>query len=186
MLMADTMAIFLVILGLMLALPGLWLLSRALWPDMVAVATSRCGRSLWPAFLLGLMFSIATAVVIAVLFNTLGPIGKLSGAGVACLYLIYANAGVAAFVTSIGQRLSSPVDDARPWRATVRGGIVLELTYLIPLVGWFVILPITTIVGSGLTTIALLSRAGDRLFARKTITRPDVPPSSAATAGAMQ
>src|SRR6266542_674561 len=43
MLMADTMAIFFVILGLLLALPGLWVLCRGLWPRAVAKAAELCG-----------------------------------------------------------------------------------------------------------------------------------------------
>ena len=41
MLMADTMSIFFVILGMMLAFSGLWLLCRGLWPEAVAAAADR-------------------------------------------------------------------------------------------------------------------------------------------------
>jgi hypothetical protein len=97
-------------------------------------------------------------IVAAVLLNVLGAPGRIAGIGVICLYVLQANTGVAGFVTSIGRRLASPVDADRPWRATLRGGIVLELAWLLPILGWFVLLPAATIVGCGAANLALLSK----------------------------
>ena len=57
----------------------------------------------------------------------------------------------------IGERLASPADAARPWKATLRGGIVLELSYLLPVLGWFVILPLSIIIGCGAATLSLIN-----------------------------
>jgi hypothetical protein len=165
MLMADTMSIFFVILGMMLAFPGLWLLCRGLWPEAVAVAADRCRKSLWSSFLVGLPFTIAMIVATRILFSVLGPAGKMAGVGVVCLYMLQAHTGVAGLATSIGRRLSSPLDEQRPWRSTLRGGVVLELTYLLPLLGWFVILPASIIIGSGAANLGLLSKLKFALFA---------------------
>jgi hypothetical protein len=86
-----------------------------------------------------------------------------------CLYVLHASAGVSGFATCIGRRLRSPADDARPWRATLRGGIVLELSYLLPVAGWFVILPISTIIGSGASALSLLNLLNARLFRRRNV-----------------
>jgi hypothetical protein len=163
MLMADTMAIFLVILGLMLALPGLWLLCRALWPDTVAIASERYGRGLWAPFLVGLPITAMTIAVVAIFLNLFGALGKMTGVVLLSLFLFYSHAGTAGLATLIGQSLPSPVDDTRPWRATLRGGLILELTYLLPLLGWFVILPVSTVMGCGGATLAILSRIKNRL-----------------------
>ena len=166
MLMADTMAIFLVTLGVMLAFPGLWLLCRGLWPDIVAGAAGRCRKGLWSSFLVGLPVTLMMAGAVAILFNVLGPLGKIAGAGLLCLYMVFAHAGVAGLATAVGQRLSSPADEARPWRATLRGGVVLELAYLLPILGWFVILPASIIIGCGGATLALMSQLKGRLTTR--------------------
>ena len=158
MLMADTVAIFFVILGLMLALPGLWLLCRGLWPRAVAGAAARCNAGLIKTFLVGLPITTVMIFLTAVLNNALGTFGKVAAIGVVCLYVVYAHTGVAGLATCLGERLASPVDAIRPWRATLRGGIVLELTYLLPILGWFVILPLSTIIGAGAVTLALLRR----------------------------
>ena len=60
------------------------------------------------------------------------------------LHHYYSGIGTSGFVTHIGRRLESPADAGRPWRATVRGGVALELACLIPVLGWFGILPIFT------------------------------------------
>jgi hypothetical protein len=168
MLMADTMSIFFVILGMLLAFSGLWLLSRGLWPEAAAAAAERCSRSLWPSFLTGLPTTFATIVLTKVLFSLPSPAAKIVGFGVVCIYMLQAHTGVSGLATTIGKRLSSPVDQLSPWRTTLRGGIVLELTYLLPILGWFVVLPASIIIGSGAINLSWISR----LRISKTTTQP--------------
>ncbi|MGH9880312.1 MAG: hypothetical protein ACRD6N_02660, partial [Pyrinomonadaceae bacterium] len=42
---------------------------------------------------------------------------------------------------------------------------VLELTYLLPFLGWFVILPASIVIGSGAATLSLLSKLNLAMFA---------------------
>ena len=165
MLMADTMSIFFVILGMMLAFPGLWLLCRGLWPEAVAGAADRCRKSLWSSFLVGLPITILVIAVTRILFGVFGPVGKIAGVGVVSLYMLQAHTGVSGLATSIGRRLFSPLDEQRPWRSTLRGGVVLELTYLLPILGWFIILPASIIIGSGAANLGLFSKLKLALFA---------------------
>ena len=179
MLMADTMSIFFVILGMMLALPGLWLLCRGLWPESVAAAAERCRGGLWSSFLAGLPITLAMVVVTIFLFNVLGPIGKIAGLGVVCLYMLQAHTGVSGLATAIGRRLGMPDDELRAWRSTLRGGVVLELAYLFPLLGWFVILPTSIVIGSGAANLGLLSKLKRGLLP----TKPILTESKGATTG---
>ena len=164
MLMADTMSIFFVILGMMLAFSGLWLLCRGLWPEAVAAAADRCSKRLWSSFLVGLPITILMVLLTTILFNLLGPVGKIAGVGVVCLYMLQAHTGVSGLATSIGRRLSGPLDEQNAWRSTLRGGVVLELAYLLPVVGWFAILPASIIIGSGAANLGLLSNVKRALF----------------------
>ena len=179
MLMADTMSIFFVILGMMLALPGLWLLCRGLWPEAVANAADRCRKRLWSSFLMGLPITIVMVAVTAILFNVLGPAGKIAGLGVICLYMLQAHTGVSGLATAIGRRLATPHDEQDSWRSTLRGGVVLELAYLLPFLGWFVILPASIIIGSGAANLGLLSKLRLALFANN----PGLTDSNPAAAG---
>ncbi len=164
MLMADTMSIFFVVLGVMLAFPGLWLLCRGLWPETVARSADRCYKGLWSSFFAGLPITVVMFLMSAALFNVLGGAGRIAGIAVICIYLLQAHTGISGLATSIGRRLASPIDEQRPWRATLRGGLVLELAYLLPVLGWFVILPASIIVGSGAANLALLSKLKLALF----------------------
>lgn len=157
MLMADTMSIFFVILGMLLAFAGLWLMCRGLWPQAVEAAAERCAKRIWLYFLAGIPLTLVMIILTRVLF-LLGPGGKIAGLAVVCFYMLQAHIGVSGLVTAIGRRLPSALDQDSPWRATLRGGIALELTYLLPILGWFVILPASIIIGTGAINIALLSR----------------------------
>ena len=157
MLMADTMSIFFVILGMLLAFSGLWLLCRGLWPQAVEAAAARCAKRVWPYFLAGIPLTLVMLVLARTLF-VLGPVGKFAAVAVVCFYMIQAHTGVSGLATAIGRRLPSPLDEHSPWRATLRGGIALELTYLLPILGWFVVLPASMIIGTGAVNMALLSR----------------------------
>jgi len=157
MLMADTMAIFFVILGLLLAFPGLWLLCRGLWPETVASAAAVCRNGLIKSFFAGLPLTLVMIFAAAALGN-LGPPGKIGAAAVVCFYLMVANCGVAGLATTIGERLPSRIDAGQSWRATLRGGIILVLAYLLPILGWFVILPVSVTIGCGASLIALFRK----------------------------
>ncbi len=156
MLMADTMAIFFVILGLLFAFPGLWLLCRGLWPQTVANATEVCQRGLIKPLLLGLPITVVI-IFISVILGKLGPAGKIGAIALVCIFLMSAGTGVSGLVTCIGGRLASDSDAGRTWRATLRGGIVLELSYLLPILGWFIVLPVSFMIGCGANLIASLS-----------------------------
>ena len=157
MLMADTMSIFFVILGVLLAFSGLWLMCRGLWPNAVEAAAERCAKRIWPYFLAGIPLTLVMVVLTRVLF-ALGPAGKIAGIAVVCLYLLQANTGVSGLVTAIGKRLPSSLDAHSPWRTTLRGGIALELTYLLPILGWFLVLPASIIIGTGAINAAFVSK----------------------------
>lgn len=162
MLMADTMAIFFVILGLLVAFPGLWLLCCGLWPRVVTEAAAICGKGLIKPFVVGLPVTVVMIFAAAVLSN-FGSAGKIAAAATICLFLMIANCGVAGLVTVVGERLAAPsgkplgnMDSQQPWRATLRGGVALGLASLLPILGWFVILPASMMVGCGASLLSLL------------------------------
>jgi hypothetical protein len=159
MLMADIMAYFFVIIGLLLTIPGLWLLCRGLWPQAFAYTTDYSRKTLLKPFFIGLPLTFVVVLLTAgVLSKVPQPVGGISTILFLSLFFIYAHAGVAALATILGERLPSPKDKDYPWNATVRGGTVLELSFLLPVIGWFVILPVSLIIGVGLTTRALIAK----------------------------
>jgi hypothetical protein len=158
MLMADVMLWTLGIVGFLLAQQGLWLLCRALWPRRLAAATERCRTRPVVSFLVGLPVVAAVITCIVVAGNALGAVGQAVAFGGFILFWIYANLGTAAFATYLGERLTSPADLARPWAATIRGGVAMELAWLVPIVGWIGLLPASIVMGTGAVTLALFNR----------------------------
>ncbi|MEP6925288.1 MAG: hypothetical protein ABI954_12550 [Pyrinomonadaceae bacterium] len=157
MLMADTMAIFLVIVGLLISFSGLWLLCRGLWFKRVEAAAIWCGKSLWKPFLVGLPLSFIT-VLFTILFKQIpGPVGNVIAIGIVCSYLMYASVGASGLATSIGQKLSAKIDVDQPWRTTLRGGNILVLSFLLPILGWFIIFPFSLIIGCGAMTLSFFN-----------------------------
>lgn len=176
---ADVTSIFFAILGFLLSLQGLWLSCRALWPNKVIASATRCGRNPLKSLLAGVIVTLAMIVGSAVVAKAGAPGQVLAFAWVS-VYVVFSGVGVAGLATHMGQRLSSPADDRRPWAATVRGGVVLELAYLVPVVGWFVILPASMVLGAGAATLTLLWPRTVRVAAAPL---PTTMPTTAATAG---
>jgi hypothetical protein len=146
--LADTMAIFFVFVGLLLAFPSLWLLCRGLWTDKVVACADRAGKGLIKSFFAGVPLT-AGAIILAGAVGKLGSWGQVGAILTVSSFLLFANTGVSGLATYIGRRLPSPADAERPWKRTLRGGIVLELSYLLPLLGWFFILPASMVIGCG-------------------------------------
>jgi hypothetical protein len=158
MLFGDVIAIGLSIAGFLASLQGLWLVCLAMWPRRVARAAERCERNGIKSFLVGVALTGVVALVIAIVGKRLGTAGQLAAWTLGFLYLVYSGIGTAGLVTHLGKRLSSPADAERPWKATVRGGVALELAYLVPILGWFGLLPLSMIIGAGATTLSFLGR----------------------------
>ena len=175
MIMADTFAIALSIVGFLLSLQGLWLVSRAVWPERVRLSAGRCERNAIRSFFVGAVVTTLMVVLATITGKAMGAVGQVIAWAIVSLYTVYANVGVAGLATHVGRRLPSPADERTPWRATVRGGVALELMFLIPIVGWIVLFPMAVIIGSGAATLTLLGRR-----ARPALAEPPALPSTPA------
>lgn len=152
---------FLIAVGVLISMPALWLLMRARWPQRVEKLRQVSDRSVLLSFFIGL--PVLPAVV-----GTLFLIGKLGKKGdiiqvIAAVLLITTVAisalgGLAGLATLIGERLSSS-KSSEPWKATLRGGIILVCIFSMPYVGWFALLPMGIIIGAGLFVRSLFNKS---------------------------
>ncbi len=163
MLMADTMAIFFVVTGLMLAFLGFWLFCFGVWQETVRRSVERCRKSFVKPFLVGLPITATIILAAVASSNLFGPIGNILAVCAISLLVFYAQTGVAGLATYLGQRLARAPESEEPWKINLRGGIVLVLSYLLPIIGWFFVLPVTFIIGCGLTTLSLRKTASKSL-----------------------
>lgn len=151
----------LLVLGLLaahgVALPGLSVTWSLLCPRIVARSRERLARGPGRSFLVGLGATAAAALLVPVGFG----LGPLPGFFVLGLVLALASVGGAGLAALLGERLRAEGVAATPTGALLRGAVALELAVAVPLVGWFVILPLGTVAMLGAATLALV-RPGRR------------------------
>ncbi|MCP5559617.1 MAG: hypothetical protein H7A55_17870 [Verrucomicrobiaceae bacterium] len=155
MLFSTVLTWLLVAVGFVVALPALWLLSRALWPASATRGRDAAAGGLLKLFLLGLVPVIGASILVTILGKVLhnGFLSALIGG----LLLTWGFIGAGGIATLVGERLW-PQLHVEPWRQTQRGGLVLVCCALLPLIGWVVLLPMLAILGWGVNARAFLSR----------------------------
>jgi hypothetical protein len=143
-----------VILMLGIALPGLLLAWRLLLPTTVVRARQRLdltpGRCLALGSITGLPILVVIAGLLALpgVFQLLGWIGLL-------FFFTLASLGAAGLVSLMSSRLPGGAVPDSPG-ALVRSAVALELAILFPFIGWFVLLPLLTLLTWGSALFALL------------------------------
>ena len=159
---ADVLRILLLILGVMLVFQAYWLFGTALFPRLVAQARDRYKTPIRTT-LIGLAVIVPTFLVgFIVLGQNPNPIAKGIGFVIGSVPLILGLIGSAGLCQLIGLGLPAPGDQSQNWRRVWRGGWVLNFCYLLPLAGWFVILPWGIISGCGAFVTSLSGRGNDR------------------------
>jgi len=155
MIMADVLKVLLIILGILTIHVSYWLLAEALFPALVEQAGKQYGKPVMVT-LMGLGVAFVPVVLGLVLSKGPNPLANVTGLTLVAVPILLGLVGSAGFTLRIGAGLPSPVDETQPWRRVLRGGIVLACTFLLPIVGWFV-LPIWVLV-SGLGALILCLR----------------------------
>ena len=144
-------------LGLALAMTGCWLLVRALAPRFALGARERWRSRPVLTVLLGAVVGGFLTIAAAALASSGLPAGGLLGAILLLATLSLGIAGSAGLAGLVGEGLASPSDAGRAWFQTLKGGLALELSFLLPVLGWLVLLPVALYggVGASLGAIAL-------------------------------
>lgn len=163
MIMADVLTWFLIIVGSLMVFIAHWLGAFALFPNLVEGCSERYGKRPVAATLLGLVVLVPTLIAAAIVAKKLAhpAIGALVVAflSVPTLLALLGSAGLA---LRIGTGLRSARDPGEPWRRALRGGIVLSLVFVLPVLGWFVMLPWVLASGFGAALMTLFADRGAR------------------------
>lgn len=161
-------------LGVILVVTAYYALSAALAPGLTERARQRFARRPWLPVIVGLVVSGPWVLTSIVLMQT-GIAGiAFLGAVLGCLWLLCGLIGGAAIAQHVGGRGSSSLSLAD----TVRGGLLLSLTWVLPLIGWLGMLPLTLAAGVGCLILGLFpAREGQRGM-------PEVDPQTMAIHGA--
>ena len=92
------------------------------------------------------------SIVIAIFAKRLGPIPGLLVSGSA---IAWGLTGLVGYASLIGERLWA---GAEAWRQTRNGGLVLICCALLPMVGWFLLLPLFVLIGMGVSVRCLFNK----------------------------
>lgn len=168
MLMSDVLMWVAIASGFVAGLPALWMLSRGLWPDAFEKGCAAARRGIVLSFFLGLMPVVAFGFIIALMAKRLGPVPGIIISGALIVWGLNGMAGIASL---IGERLWPA---GEPWKQTRNGGLVVICCALIPVVGWFIFLPLMAAVGMGVNVRCLFMRRPRRLIEQASVAL-DVP-----------
>jgi len=154
--------ITLIIVGFLLSLGALQLVTTATAPGLVGQASRNLERSsglrLVGLFTLGAVLMGLWIGAFAAFANG-GPGLKVMALPAVLLGALSFAPAFAASSLYIGGRLPDPRDTTSPWRQLVRGATALGLSWAVPFVGWFLILPVTLLIGLGAVARAVFQGA---------------------------
>lgn len=169
MLFSTVLTWLLIAVAFVVALPALWLLSRGLWPHKADQLRLVAERGLLKSILLGLPPLVLGIIVVTVLSKLpkMGALAALTGG----LLIAWGLIGAGGIAGLVGQRLWPQTE---PWQQIKFGGLTLVCCALLPVVGWFVLLPLFAITGAGMQVRAW--------FAKDTAPAPAIAPSEVPTA----
>jgi hypothetical protein len=154
--LGSTLFVVVLVASLLVSIEAYWLSLRALAPRFVARATERWSKRPIVTVLVGAALSSVVLIAVALLSSIGHPLTGFLAGVLAIALLAIGLAGAVGLATRIGQGLESASDADRPWFATLKGGVVLELVWLLPFLGWFVILPLAVAGGVGAVVQAMV------------------------------
>ena len=154
--MADVFAVFGTLLALGIALPGMLLTWRLLWPHVVDRARQRIGQTPWACFALGLFLLGLFFIPVIILLNVPLQGAQLMGFIAIFLLMAFASLGGAGLAELLARRLHAAGVETSAAGATIRGAVALELAAIFPFVGWFIFIPLAFVISLGATVFALL------------------------------
>jgi hypothetical protein len=138
MIMADILKIFLIVVGLLTVYVSYWLVAHALFPGLVERAREHYTKPV-RITMIGLLAAALPFIIGAAISKLPNPALKITGVTLMLIPALLGLMGSAGLVLRIGAGLPSPLDSQQPWRRVLRGGILLALTFLLPIVGWIVL-----------------------------------------------
>ncbi|HEX5502551.1 MAG TPA: hypothetical protein VFW96_07995 [Thermomicrobiales bacterium] len=151
----DVCLIFGTLLSVGIALPGLLVTWALLLPGVAGRARLRLERTPGRCLGLGLGWLALSLIPLRLLFTIPGLGVALGWLGSGALLTI-ASIGAAGLAMLMGDRLRQGGTPASPHGATLRGAVALELAAAFPLLGWFIVLPVVSLLVLGAAGFALL------------------------------
>ena len=151
---ADVYTVFFLVLGILIAFPGMVSLVVFGLPKLANRSKIRVEQTPITCFLLGLPIVGVGGLIAAGLMGTGGPVAAI-GVAVAVILMLISLAGAAGVVILIGRRMFGDAQTI-PLKPVLMGALAYELAALFPIIGWVFILPILFVLTTGAGLFALV------------------------------
>lgn len=158
---ANVLLWFLLTLGFFLVFLSHWLVAVSLFPDFVADCASQYRRPVIVT-LLGLLALVVPVAVGVGALNILPPLLKWIGLLIIFAPILGGLLGTAGLAHKIGQGMPVPGDNNQPWKGVQRGGTALALTFLLPILGQILAIPLILASGLGASLLTWNARRRNR------------------------
>jgi hypothetical protein len=153
--MSDVSAIFGILLTLGISFPGMLTAWWLLFPSTIERAQKRLDETPWSCWWLGFALTFIAAVPTMILLSLpYGP-AKFIGWTLVVLLLGLSCLGAAGLVAMMARQISRPSSNVITAGMFVRSAVTLELAAIFPVIGWFLVIPLATIISLGATAFAL-------------------------------
>ena len=141
-------------IGVILVVTAYYTLGAAVMPSLTERGREHFARRPWLPIVVGLVISVPWVLFAIVMLQQAPAVAKFVGAAAGCLWVLSGLIGGAGIAQHVGR---SGGGDSHTWVHTVRGGLFIVLTWILPLVGWLVMLPLTMAAGVGCLVLGLFS-----------------------------
>lgn len=154
----DSFAIVAIIAGICLSAWALIMTIALVFPGKSQHSRSRLVNKPWASFFVGLLIWLVPGVVSAALIALPLPIFKLAGwMGIMAL-LSVAAVGSAGLATLASERLRAMAPDQTIYASLSKSAAYIVISGLVPILGWFLIVPFLIFASTGAGAAALLVR----------------------------
>lgn len=154
--MADVYIVVFSILGILITLPALFVTLNLMMPRVTTDISVRLEQTPGKSFVLGV--PVAVAFLLWILITSQINFGPVQATAVmaAILGMGLGTIGAAGMARFIGKRLKPISNQGSDLRDLVWGAVIYELACLVPIVGWFLFLPLVSVTVMGAAVFGLL------------------------------
>lgn len=155
----DILAAISISFGMLLAYPALLIVLNILFDKTTSQVAERLDGSMKTSFAVGAVIVGIGGFLIVALVSA-GSVLQAIGVILYLLLSFWGTVGNAALVRVFGDRLTALADrDQSQLTKWLRGGFALTLSFAFPLIGWFVLMPIISVMTIGAMTLNLFGHA---------------------------
>ncbi|MEO1286449.1 MAG: hypothetical protein AAFV93_01670 [Chloroflexota bacterium] len=154
----DVMGFVAISLFMIVAYPALLIVLSLFFQKRTQKARIRIEQGLIAPFFVGLVLAIPS-YGLALAMISAGSVLQFLGAVLALLIATWGAIGIAGMAQQFGQRMADLSDgEQSTLKMWLSGGFVITLAIAFPLVGWFIIMPLCSVIGLGAATMSLFTR----------------------------